>query len=229
MSLLPHGIAIVKGWPTSGHLSHTKDESQVPTRLSYSNGTIGWGFSISENEKPVEWFKLLMLEKEDLLKYLKKPSERVDAASASLHAAGKTASQAVADYLKLLWKHALFDMEQNYGVSGMRHPFKVAIAVPAIWPQYAITRMYKAATAAGILAKRTGITDTSLIIVTEPEAAAQATFWTLKNRGNINVRSLTPAYTRTHLKRLATHTWFATLVAAQRYVALIDYVSRSLT
>jgi hypothetical protein len=66
--------------------------------------------------------------------------------------------------------------------------------------------MYKAATAAGILAKRTGITDTSLVIVTEPEAAAQATFWTLKNRGNINVRSLTPVYTRTHLKRLATHT-----------------------
>jgi hypothetical protein len=66
--------------------------------------------------------------------------------------------------------------------------------------------MYKAATAAGILAKRTGITDTSLVIGTEPEAAAQATFWTLKNRGNINVRSLTPVYTRTHLKRLATHT-----------------------
>jgi hypothetical protein len=169
MYRLPDDVTIVKGWATGGHLSHTKDESQVPTRLSYNNGIIEWGFSISENEKPVEWFKLLMLEKEDLLKYLKKPSERVDAARASLHAAGKTASQAVADYLKLLWKHALFEMEQNYGVSGMRYPFKVAMTVPAIWPQYAVTRMYKAATAAGILAKRTGITDTSLVIVTEPE------------------------------------------------------------
>jgi hypothetical protein len=30
-------------------------------------------------------------------------------------------------------------MEQNYGVSGMRYPFKVAMTVPAIWPQYAVT------------------------------------------------------------------------------------------
>lgn len=194
MSHLPDDVTIVKDWPTGGYLSHAKNESQVPTRLSYNNGTIEWGFGISENEEPVEWFKLLMLDKEDLRKYLNKPSERVEAARAGLHAAGKTASQAVADYLKLLWTHTLSEMRQNYGESVMCHPFKVAMTVPAIWPQYAVTRMYKAATAAGILATRPEITDTSLVIVSEPEAAAQATFWTLKNRRNIEVRLLTLAY-----------------------------------
>jgi len=95
---------------------------------------------------------------------------------------GKTAVEVIGDYLYFLWNHTLENIikdQTEAGVDGT--PFRVVITVPAVWNQKANARMRKAALAAGILDQRLA-GETILHIVSEPEAAALATFEDMKAR-----------------------------------------------
>jgi hypothetical protein len=99
--------------------------------------------------------------------------------------AGKTAVEVVADYLRLLWDHTITSMKRERGsrvVDGL--PFKVVLSVPAIWKPYALSRMLVAARMAGILDERL-CGDTTLHLVSEPEAAALATLSEYRGRTDI--------------------------------------------
>jgi hypothetical protein len=63
-------------------------------------------------------------------------------------------------------------------------PFKVALTVPAIWKPYAHEKMREAARAAGILSSRV-CGQTTLKLVSEPEAAALATLNEFRNCHNV--------------------------------------------
>ena len=101
---------------------------------------------------------------------------------------GKSAIQVIADYLRLLWKHAVDDIVRDRGSSAFRGSLlKVWITVPAIWTETARNRMREAARMAGILDYRTA-GKTTLDLVAEPEAAAIAVLNDMQKRPDIEVR-----------------------------------------
>jgi hypothetical protein len=142
--------------------------------LYYEGDTIHWGHAITEDEDAIRWFKLLLLKDEDLQDDIR-DSSFLNKAKTKLLELGITPEQAVADYLSLLWDHTMSSMKRARGagaVDGL--PLKVVLTVPAIWKPYAHEKMRNAARAAGILNPRP-CGETTLKLVSEPEAAALAT------------------------------------------------------
>jgi len=152
-----------------------------------TNTGITWGYGIPSGRKAIKWFKLLLLDEGDLPADIRN-SPQIRHARDLLRQVGKTPTQAVADYLRFLWKHALVNIEQVMTQSVVEGiPFRVVLTVPAIWNHIAIQRMRQAARDAGILDPRL-CGETTLHFVSEPEAAALATFEDLKTRPNFKVR-----------------------------------------
>jgi molecular chaperone DnaK (HSP70) len=116
-------------------------------------------------------------------------SDFLQTAREKLNAIGKTPQDAVADYLRVLWEHAISSIKRDRGhraVDGL--PFKVVITIPAVWPPYAERKMREAAQRAGILQSRP-CGPTTLDLVSEPEAAALATLREFQSRDRSSVRN----------------------------------------
>jgi hypothetical protein len=160
----------VRNWESIGG---QKTEAKVPSQILYKGDQIKWGFNIPPDEKPLRWFKMLLLRDEDMeLKvhdstYIKEVREM-------LKKLNKSAEDVVADYLRLLWKHVLKDMKMALGHAAVDgQPFRVVITFPSIWPLYAQSRLRQAAYMAGILHNRPA-GETVLHLYPETEAAALA-------------------------------------------------------
>ncbi|OAA68266.1 hsp70 family chaperone [Niveomyces insectorum RCEF 264] len=168
-------INLIHSWPGMG-----LEKGKAPTELYYDDGHISWGYDIPADADPVQWFKLLLLKDEDL-GYELRNSEYVRRCRRMLEDTGKTATDLVADYLRLLWEHVIDTICRDRGdaaVDGMT--FHVVLTVPAIWKGYARQRMEDAVAQAGILDRRAA-GKTELSFVTEPEAAALATLYNNPN------------------------------------------------
>lgn len=114
-------------------------------------------------------------------------SPQIQRARALLQKSGKTPQQAVADYLRNLWNHVLTSIDKVMGEIAVESTvFRVVLTVPAVWTTKAVKRMRQAAIDAGILDTRLG-GETKLHFVSEPEAAALATFDDLKALPNFKV------------------------------------------
>lgn len=178
----PEDVKIITNWDSTEWLN--ADKGKAPTKISYGQAEddMTWGYGIG-NTEAAEWFKLLLLDEGDMDEE-KKKSPQIKRARTLLQRAGKSPVQAVADYLRLLWTHAIQNIEKDFGeatVEGL--PFRVVLTVPAVWTQRAVNRMRQAAKEAGILWHRLA-GKTTLDFVSEPEAAALATFDDLKTRPN---------------------------------------------
>ena len=98
---------MVKFWDGIGG---QRISGKVPTRISYKGNQANWGFNIPPEEKPIQWFKLLLLRPEDMddkiqdYRYIKEAREQ-------LLKLNKLAEQVVADYPRLLWRHIIKDMK----------------------------------------------------------------------------------------------------------------------
>lgn len=162
-------INVITSWPGTG-----REEGKVPTELFYEDGEIMWGYDVPPDSDPIRWFKLLLLKDEDLAPKIK-GSEYILRGRKMLRETGKTVVDLVADYLRSLWEHVLYEITKARGVSvidALR--FHVVITLPAIWKGYARKSMVDAAKKAGILdARDAGAT--TLDFVPEPEAAALCT------------------------------------------------------
>lgn len=159
-------------------LGTRRTSGKVPTRILYTGDGIKWGFNISPEEKPIEWFKLLLLRSQDLkqsfLDDKTKDYSYIEDAQKELKRLNKSAEDVVADYLKLLWQHILAEMKTELGEAAVdSQPFRVVMTYPAIWPLYAQSKLTQAATMAGIKDAR-GCGETELKLCAEPEAAALA-------------------------------------------------------
>ncbi|KAI1423137.1 hypothetical protein F5Y12DRAFT_759014 [Xylaria sp. FL1777] len=182
----PSQPEIISLWPTSTYNRRKNSDSQkVPTKVYYDNfNELSWGFKIPAGVEAIEWFKLLLLNDEDLQSHLR-GSSHLDDAKKSLSRLRKNAVQLVGDYLKALWDHALEQICNAKGqivIDGM--PIEVVLTVPAIWSDYARGRMREAVELAGILKHRIA-GKTTLSFISEPEAAAIATLPELENRGDL--------------------------------------------
>lgn len=179
---------VISLWQTStDNRRNNSDSQKVPSKIHYDeNGELFWGFRIPAGVETIEWFKLLLLNDNDLQNHLQDSSHLHDAKQ-SLHKLGKTAVQLVGEYLKVLWGHALKQICNAKGqdlISGM--PIRVVLTVPAIWTDYARNRMLEAAKFAGIFEYRIA-GKTTVSFISEPEAAAMATLPELENRGDQRV------------------------------------------
>jgi hypothetical protein len=188
----PDEINIITNWDSTEY--EASDKGKAPTRISYGSIThnesknsseITWGYGVGDDEA-VEWFKLLLLDDSDM-DDKESNSPQLKKARSLLRKANKTPLQAIADYLRLLWAHAISNIEKAFGEAALEGlPFQVVCTVPAVWTTKAVGKMREAAERAGILEDRLA-GQTTLNFVSEPEAAALATFDDLKNRPNFQI------------------------------------------
>ncbi|KAI1843813.1 hypothetical protein JX266_010072 [Neoarthrinium moseri] len=175
----PGLIHEVSHWPCAE--SQVKDEIQVPTQ--YDLAANHFGYMISRDALPIKWFKLLLLEAKDTKDDVKN-SEYLADARVKLAERSLDVVDLIADYLRKIWDHTLSEIKTQVDIDAL--PLRVAITIPAIWPQYAREKMKQAAQRAGIMQFRP-IGKTRLDLVEEPEAAALATLLERKKYPEIGV------------------------------------------
>ena len=179
-------IHLVRSWNSIQYVNG--EQGKCPTAISYpgGNGSPLWGYNIPEETKAIKWFKLLLLNDEDLEDHVRTATQLHEARQA-LEALGKSPMDVIADYLRCLWKHALVAVENGTSPTFVKQsPFRIVITVPAIWKSYVRERMRQAASLAGLLDRHEpGCEHTELDFISEPEAAAIATFADLK--GNLDI------------------------------------------
>ncbi|KAL4869441.1 hypothetical protein BDV12DRAFT_208549 [Aspergillus spectabilis] len=164
-------IGIDFGTTYSGH---GPEEGKAPTERFYEYDKVMWGYDIPSDAEPVKWFKLLLLRDEDLDPKLR-ASEFVLRGRKMLRELDMSATDVIADYLRVLWQHIMVTIHKARSKSVIGAlAFHVVITVPAIWKDYARQQMEEAARRAGILESRLA-GPTTLTFAPEPEAAALAT------------------------------------------------------
>lgn len=170
----PEIVHVVTEW---NRMEYQPSSSKVPSKICYKGNQVFWGFNIPPGEKPLQWFKLLLLREEDMklskMDTAKIESPFISETRAMLKNLGKSAEEVVSDYLGLLWKHLLEAIRSSMGASADSLPMRVVLTFPAIWPVYAQSRMRQVAVTAGIMDPRQG-GETKLDLCAEPEAAAIA-------------------------------------------------------
>ncbi|KAI0972386.1 hypothetical protein F4678DRAFT_430149 [Xylaria arbuscula] len=162
-------INIITSWPGTG-----REEGKAPTEIFYEYGEMSWGYLVPSDGDPVRWFKLLLVQEEDLDPSLRS-SEFILRARQFMRIEGKTAVDLIADYLRALWAHTLQTIAKARGqtvLDALR--FHIVITVPAIWKGYARRDMQQAAQIAGMLDDRLA-GETRLTFAPEPESAALST------------------------------------------------------
>lgn len=169
----PSDIKDVAQYPCLGTTYKSRDEVQVPTQYDRRSGA--WGYLLDKGHSPDKWFKLLLLRDEDIRDDIRNSPYLQSARQKASRLGEDGVIDLVADFLGHLWQHAMREIELQIDSIHLQNlPFKVALTIPAIWPQYARNMMKDAARRAGILQRR-DIADTMLTLVEEPEAAALAT------------------------------------------------------
>ncbi|KAK3398271.1 hypothetical protein B0T20DRAFT_498039 [Sordaria brevicollis] len=176
-------MEIITSWDSDLHSN--SDEEKAPTAISYGpQNELVWGYAIPSEKEQLKWFKLLLLDSEDLPDDIR-DSNKLKEARLYLEKHNKTAEEAISVFLRHLWNHSIQRITETIGRNMMNYSsFHVVMTLPAIWPSYAQNRMREAARAAGILGKRIA-GETQLTFVSEPEAAALATLEEMEDRFDV--------------------------------------------
>ena len=119
-----------------------------------------WGYLIRPEESRLRCMKLLLDGRQELPSYVS-----INELRDQLEATGKSVHIVVADYLRLLFKHAKEILSRRYGEYFIAHTkIIVVLTVPAVWSDAAKDATLRAAEAAGM--------GENLALISEPEAAA---------------------------------------------------------
>ncbi|KAI9166988.1 Heat shock 70 kDa protein 12B [Paramyrothecium foliicola] len=185
MTTNPKRIHTITNWSSSGN--HNTDKQKAPSMIRYHEQTQKptWGYAVRLGDSSaLKWFKLLLVDETDLQPTLQ-TSSQILAARLQLSRANKTAVEVIADYLRELWAHCNVRMNRVLGEEMCNNTkLVVSITLPAIWPNYAQARMREAVTLAGILDERPA-GETVVRFISEPEAAALATFEDMADQPDI--------------------------------------------
>ncbi|PHH68703.1 hypothetical protein CDD80_7336 [Ophiocordyceps camponoti-rufipedis] len=176
-------ITVISDW--SSHDIYNNDKKKAPSTLLYNgdaNEAPLWGYSIPSHEVPLKWFKLLLLDDEDIPDHILQ-SDHVQQARRLMQRSNRHACHLVGDYIKQLWNFGMSEIERAIGRSQLSvTPFDLTVTIPAIWPLYARNRMQQAIKHAGIMKHHPS---TRLSFVSEPEAAAVAAMHDFCGRADI--------------------------------------------
>ncbi|KAG5981776.1 hypothetical protein E4U55_002578 [Claviceps digitariae] len=182
----PENIEVITNWDSN--LTHCSDEEKSPSLLKFKKlGQDEWGYTASPGKDTLRWFKLLLLDENDVDPHIYECAELKEARQLQ-EASGKSAVEIVSRYLQLLWEHAINNVQGAIGEDLMaRCRFDVVITIPAIWPHYAQQRMEQAVKMAGISTERPRGT-TLVRFISEPEAAALSTLGDQANKSTVEVK-----------------------------------------
>ncbi|KAF6790673.1 Hsp70 family chaperone [Colletotrichum sojae] len=171
----PNDIEIITRW--KAQLRFDSDTEKTPSTLLYQVPSFN-------GREPLKWFKLLLIDENDLTPELR-ASPQIAAAWKILLDSNKNAIEVISDYLKNLWNHSIESIKLTAGKKLVDLcKFHVVITLPSIWPAYAKARIRPPAQNAGIFDTRAA-GETTLSFISEPEAAALATMRDLGKRHDI--------------------------------------------
>ncbi|KAK7749083.1 hypothetical protein SLS62_008478 [Diatrype stigma] len=168
----PGDVQPVSRWPSNS--AQNSDSFKVPSKIAFdpTSGEAFWGWAVPEELEPtaIKWFKLLLLDQDDLEDRFKN-SDHIKQARKMVSKLKKDPIEVISKYLELLWAHAISRIVKELGqrrVAAM--PYHVVITIPAMWKDYTRDRMSRAAKMAHILDGRL-CGETTLSFISEPEAA----------------------------------------------------------
>lgn len=163
-------VTTISDWPHSN--SHRTLTLKCPSDIAYDDrGNAHCGFDIPDDCQRLKWVKLLLETDFDERKAGLLQAEEVVKSRERLLQLGKTAVEAVADYLRWFWDticRIIADDEEDPDIFKNSN-VTVMLTVPAMWSDAAKENTFQAAELAGIC-------DEGRVIkfITEPEAAAIA-------------------------------------------------------
>ncbi|KAI7782498.1 actin-like atpase domain-containing protein [Diaporthe eres] len=164
----------------------TKDHVKTPSVIKFEPQDDIWGVPAKHLPGALRWFKLLLVDPQDLDEGIR-TSKQLQEARVALEASGKSAVKVISIFLKRMFEHAVKNLKIEMGAETVDSSrFHVVFTVPAIWPESARRHMKKAVDHSGILKPRP-IGQTTHDYISEPEAAALATladFNGLPNEGD---------------------------------------------
>ncbi|KAM0359209.1 hypothetical protein ACHAP4_004113 [Fusarium culmorum] len=179
----PTSIEVVGDWKTV--LDHSSDAQKVPTQLCYSSDRdTSWGYSIPAGEDTLKWFKLLILDEEDIPTDIANSSQ-LQHTRKLLETMKKDPVDAIGCFLRYIWNHAISCIARSIGRELLQKSrFHVVLTIPAVWPPYTRQRMMQAVRASGILNPR-DCGNTTVRFISEPEAAALSTMWDVSDTSTV--------------------------------------------
>lgn len=189
----PSAIKCIVNWPGASQFSHS-DIPFVPSESWYGDGRFLWGYEVqntlrkvSEGER-TQWMKgivqlpklLLDNDMEDL------DEDQLALPREALRNVGRTATEAIRDYLMKAFKHA---HRQLVGKKGFNDSWQVelALCVPSKWSTYAHLTMQEIILEVVDSTEMRG-REFSLFIIDEPEAAVTLALTDEHTRRIIKVR-----------------------------------------
>ncbi|KAK3954145.1 hypothetical protein QBC32DRAFT_322881 [Pseudoneurospora amorphoporcata] len=157
----------VTGWPSPDE--RLKGESQIPTQIDLQTGA--WGLLAPKDGTTIRWLKLLLLNPGDLGEDVRESGYLNTMRQLLQVHEGTTGCGIVgliAYFFQQVWEHTIHDVERQITVGRQR--LKVAVTVPASWPNYARETLL-AATKEGIRGHRLS-SQTTVTLLDEADAAA---------------------------------------------------------
>jgi hypothetical protein len=147
------------------------NKDKVPSEIIYtSSSPPQWGFYAKANRNmlPIRWFKVL-LDEEHMQKGLE-GDVIVRTTKEYLTNARKSAEDVIADYLGLVWKFTIGEIQKHHTADvKTAFKFRIVITIPAIWNPEAVEKTKRAISKAGLPG------NALVQAVEEPAAAAIAT------------------------------------------------------
>ncbi|KAI7281828.1 hypothetical protein KC345_g3890 [Hortaea werneckii] len=156
-----------------GNWSIRDSSDKVPSDVAYDaqGKAVGYGFTIPEDAKTLQWVKLLLEPGQfsDSKQRRKPNTERMWKVYDDLEKLGKRPVAVIADYLSWLWTKVKDEIVQAESIKDLFEKVEVAVVVtlPACWSDRAKEGMHNAVKQSGIAKNAT-----FLKFASEPEAAA---------------------------------------------------------
>lgn len=110
---------------------------KVPTTIAYDANGIpsNWGFRNTASQDTLKWFKLLLIDKQDLPVHLRWATE-LEEARGLMKKLKKNAVEVISEYLRLLWADASKQISQLHGAPFMRRVKTKLVATLQHFPLY---------------------------------------------------------------------------------------------
>jgi molecular chaperone DnaK (HSP70) len=153
-------------WPNPKGANRNSDKT--PSVVSREGGSLHkWGYDVDDTSRPetiYRWMKIL-LEPKAIKSSDSECFEAVWTTKSLLDQEGRTAVDAVGEYLSQLWKYTLEEIGSKQGADFQEtYKLRVVLTVPALWTAKAKDNTLQAA-------RRGGLPE-DITMVIEPEAAA---------------------------------------------------------
>jgi molecular chaperone DnaK (HSP70) len=124
-------IEVISSW--DAELPSNSDEDKTPTAISFGpKNKVSWGYNIPPGSAQAQWFKLLLVDDQDLPDDVRRSAKIWDA-RAYLAKHNTTTIEVIALFLRHLWNHAIQRITESVSRNLVNFSkFHIVITLPAI-------------------------------------------------------------------------------------------------